>query len=59
MDKDGVEDGGGQPEAASGGGTEEGDRRRRARGHAKTNSVSEKERKIGHRRINEEGQVRQ
>ena len=32
--------------------------RRRQRGHAKTNSVSEKERKIGHRRINEEGQVR-
>ncbi len=31
--------------------------RRRQRGHAKTNSVSEKERKIGHRRINEEGQV--
>jgi hypothetical protein len=45
-------------EGAEGSGGEEGDKRRRVRGHVKTNSVSEKERKIGHRRINEEGQVR-
>merc|ERR1719369_2511410 len=31
--------------------------RKKKRGHAKTNSISEKDRKIGHRRINEEGQV--
>ena len=29
----------------------------KARGHAKTNSRSERDRKIGHRRINETGQV--
>ena len=51
MDKEGGEEG------QEGSGGEEGDKRRRLRGHAKTNSVSEKERKIGHRRINEEGQV--
>jgi hypothetical protein len=45
-------------EGPEGSGGEEGDKRRRQRGHAKTNSISEKERKIGHRRINEEGQVR-
>ena len=40
---------------------EEGGAGRRAgpgRGQAKTSSVSERDRKIGHRRINEEGQVR-
>jgi len=31
--------------------------KKKKKGHAKTNSVSEKDRKIGHRRINEEGQV--
>ena len=31
--------------------------RKKKRGHAKTSSISEKDRKIGHRRINEEGQV--
>ena len=36
---------------------EEDEERRRRKGHGKTLSVSEKDRKIGHRRINEEGQV--
>ena len=37
---------------------EEDEDRRRRKGHGKTLSVSEKDRKIGHRRINEEGQVK-
>lgn len=31
--------------------------RRRRKGHMKTSSISERERKIGHRRVNEAGQV--
>jgi 1-phosphatidylinositol-4-phosphate 5-kinase len=31
--------------------------KKRKKGHVKSNSISEKDRKIGHRRINEEGQV--
>jgi len=31
--------------------------KKKKKGHAKTSSISEKDRKIGHRRINEEGQV--
>jgi len=36
---------------------ERSEERKKKRGHAKTSSISEKDRKIGHRRINEEGQV--
>ena len=31
--------------------------RRRRKGHMKTSSISERDRKIGHRRVNEAGQV--
>ena len=31
--------------------------KRRRKGHMKTSSISERERKIGHRRVNEAGQV--
>jgi len=44
-------------EEASRGDNEEERARRQRKGHSKTSSVSERDRKIGHRRINEEGQV--
>ena len=31
--------------------------KQKRKGHSKTSSISERDRKIGHRRINEEGQV--
>jgi len=49
--------GGGGEEDLENGGESEDERARRRRGHTKTSSVSERDRKIGHRRINEAGQV--
>lgn len=48
---------GGEEEVVENGGVEGEEERRRKKGHSKTSSMSEKDRKIGHRRVNQAGQV--
>merc|ERR1740128_1535994 len=57
MDEMELEDEGLDGEVRGPGEAEGDDDERRKRGHAKNPSVSEKDRKIGHRRINDDGKV--